>query len=69
MGSEKGTRSIMNVRILVYKNRVDVAPSVIWNTEKGGIHVFDVIYRVHPIKAPFLSIWKFPTGMLEPKLI
>lgn len=36
MGGERGTRSIMNVRILVYINRADVKPpTVIWNTEKA----------------------------------
>lgn len=40
---------------------------VIWDTERGGILVFDVIYRVHPVKAPFLFVQKFPTVKLEPK--
>ena len=37
----------MNVRIMVYKNRVDVAPSVICNTEKAPERK---MWEVTPVK-------------------
>lgn len=40
---------------------------VIWNTAKGGVRVFDVIYRMHPANALFLSVQQFPTVKLELK--